>query len=185
MNINITELIWTDKITELAWATVWKELTKSLDLKKSFRAKHSMIRSNVYQVVMENIPTFVSTHLVRHKIWVEHFVRTNRTDRWWAWNEEVNRNTPVNHTMVINAESLMTLANKRLCTQASVETRKVMNEIKDKIKELTPELAECMVVNCVEKAFCPEYKPCKYIDTKKAAKERALYIDDAPILNNN
>ena len=174
--VEIKELIGTELMTELASTTIRKDLKKELDLKKSFRAKHSLIRSNVYQVIMKNIPSFVATHFVRHKVGVEHFISTWREDRIWIPNEELNRLSPVNHTMIINAEALMNISYKRLCYKASPETLEVMEEIKKKVEEIHPELSECLHRNCIEKGFCPEYKSCNFVDTEEADRQRNLYL---------
>ena len=45
---------------------------------KLFMSEHSPIRTIQYWVELQGIPSFVSTHLVRHKLGIEHFVESNR-----------------------------------------------------------------------------------------------------------
>jgi len=106
---------------------------------------------------MIGIPTFVSTHLVRHSIGVTHYVESNRDDRG---GQDVDRNTPVNHAMLINAQALMAMARKRLCGNAHRETVKVMIAIKNAVREVDPDLAQAMVPDCVYRGSCYELNSC-------------------------
>ena len=56
---------------------------------------------------------------------------------------------------------LMHIARRRLCYQASRETREVVVAIKEAIREVDPDLSHFMVPNCVYRGgICPEPKPC-------------------------
>jgi thymidylate synthase ThyX len=128
--------------------------------KKQLIAKHSPIRTQMYTIEMRGIPSFVSVHFVRHKIGVEHFVQSMRTDRKNV-SEVSDRNTPVNHLMFCNAESIMNMSYKRLCNCASKETRDVMKEILYKIDEFDPILASQLMPTCFYRGgYCPEPKCC-------------------------
>ena len=120
---------------------------------------HSISRTQMFSVKMYDIPTFVSTHFVRHKIGVEHFVKSNRPDR--DGNDEATRMTPVNHLMFCNAEALVSMAHRRLCFQASKETRETMLQIKSAMKIVDPDLAYNLVPMCQYRGgICAEPKPC-------------------------
>jgi thymidylate synthase ThyX len=112
----------------------------------------------MFWVEMRGIPTFVSVHLVRHKIGVEHFVQSNRTD---VVETIADRNTPINHAMLLNAQSLVNLSRKRLCMKASKETREVMQEIKNKVGLVDEILPKYMVKDCEYRGKCVERNPCK------------------------
>ena len=64
---------------------------------------HSPVRGIQYLIEMKGIFTKTSVHFVRHKIGVEHFVKTNREDRGGMGDEQINRLTPVNHAMLIHS----------------------------------------------------------------------------------
>lgn len=132
----------------------------NVPLGKMYLAEHSPIRTQLFWIEMEDIPTFVSVHLVRHKIGVEHFVRSNREDR--GGNGEATRMTPVNHAMLINAQALITMSRKRLCGKAHPTTREVMRRIKDAVRGCDPDLAEHMVRECEYRGFCTELQSCMY-----------------------
>lgn len=99
-------------------------------------------------------------HLVRHKIGVEHFVKSNRDDRGGAGDDLVTRNSPVNHAMLINAQGLINMARKRLCFKAHEKTRKVMEAIRAQVALVDPDLAVYMVPECIYRNGCHELKSC-------------------------
>ena len=145
-----------------AWAaiesTMYEGFEAKAPLKQIYSWMHSPIRTQVFSIQLRNIYSFVSVHFARHVTTVP-FVQSKRTDRGGSGEE--NRYSLVNHRIVCNAEALMNMANKRLCYQASPETRMVMQLIKDKIEKVDPELAYHMVPNCVYRGgICPEPKPC-------------------------
>jgi len=131
-------------------------------LAKMYRSEHSPIRTQLFWIEMEDIPSFVSTHFVRHKIGVEHFVLSKRDDRGGEGDEKVNRNTLINHAMLINAQALINMARKRLCNLSHKKTQKVMNEIRKKIKEVDQDMSDYMVRECdYRNGYCPEIKSCR------------------------
>lgn len=130
---------------------------------KLLRSEHSPIRTLWFAFRME-IPYWVSVHYCRHKFGVEHFVSTQRDDR--NPEETVSRaDKPqgeiVSHTMVINAQELMHMARKRLCNQASPETREVMQMIVNEVLKTNPEFKEFLVPACkYQGGVCHEFVPC-------------------------
>jgi len=152
------------KITDLALMKEAFDSTVNFNThiteKIAYMLEHSPIRTQEYLIRMEGIPSFVSTHFVRHKIGCEHFVFSNRDDRNnKKSNEGVNRLTPVTHTIKINAEALISLSRKRLCLKSHKETVKVMSLIKNEIKKISPNLALFMVPDCVYRnGICKEGK---------------------------
>lgn len=159
MEIKVTKL--TDLMNEACSFTA----NKSVHIKSRlalFKAEHSVIRTVTYWVELIDIPTFVSTHLVRHHEGVTHFVSSHRPDRsLYTDPTEVNRLTPVNHSMFINAQALINMARKRLCGKASPETREVMQRIKEELHDIDPELYECLLPECLYKnGVCFELKSC-------------------------
>lgn len=144
---------------ETAKATTIGSTTIKQSLLSMYKSEHSPIRSQLFLITMIGIPTSVSVHFVRHKIGVEHFVQTNRPDR--GGDGGANRNTPVNHAMLINAQSLIDIAKIRLCNKAEKPTREIMGKIVRSIKRIDPALASLMVPKCVYRnGICCEPKPC-------------------------
>jgi len=144
--------------------------TNSLNLyKKMLKAEHSPIR--VIQIMIEliNIPYYVSVQIVRHNIGVLHFVRSQRNT---AINpvpykrDNAPQNSPVNHILILNPQSLINISRKRLCQKADSETFKIWKMVKEKIKQHDNEyinsIAEYMVPECVYRSKCSEINTCGY-----------------------
>jgi hypothetical protein len=130
-----------------------------ISLEKWLDSEHSPIRALTFAVYLRGIPSFVSTHLVRHHNGVQCFVESNRPDRGGAKN--VGRMTPVNMMMIINAQALINISRKRLCYKASPETRDVWLEVQAKVRSLVPPMADTMVPECQYRGRCVEINPCK------------------------
>jgi hypothetical protein len=61
----------------------------------------------------------------------------------------------------MNAEELMVIANKRLCKQASEETREVVRMMCDLVESQMPEFRGLLVPMCkYSGGVCHEMKPC-------------------------
>lgn len=127
---------------------------------KLYLAEHSPIRCALFWVEMKNIYTFVSVHFVRHKFGVEHFCKSNREDRS-SYTGDKGRLTPINHAMLINAQALINMSRKRLCSKSHKSTREVMLKIKEGVAKVDPALAEHMVPDCIYRGRCCEMKTCK------------------------
>lgn len=167
------------KVKNAAMNTVGKSVGKypSSEWKqKILRAEHSPIRLLEFTVRLVDIPYWVSMHLTRHKIGVEHFVSTQRTDRTGVDRSVLPQGALVSHTMRINAQALINISRKRLCAQASPETRRVWHAVLDAIWEHEPELAEVCVRECVYRGFCPEMKTCGYCNSAEYKAERERLI---------
>lgn len=143
--------------------------------KKILLAEHSPIRLLEFTIKMTDIPSWVSVHLVRHKIGVEHFVKSQRTDRTGIDRNKLPQDSPVTHTMRINAQALIFISRRRLCTQASLETRQLWGEVIDAIGEYEPEIASVCVPDCIYRGFCPEMKPCGYSDSEAYLHRKTAY----------
>ena len=144
--------------------TVGKNSTKEPTekwIKKLVESEHSPIRELWFGIKME-IPYFVSVHFVRHHIGVNHYVQTQRSDRTGVDRNQLPQNQTVSHIMSVNAQELVFMAHKRLCKQASPETREVMQEIVKKVVEVAPYMKDVLVPLCVYRnGKCTEMFPCK------------------------
>ncbi len=154
-------------------STMASEFISKSTLRQIYGWEHSITRSQLFSVQLIDVFSFVSTHLVRHVTTVP-FVRSKRIDRDGDGSE--NRYTIVNHRFICNAEALLNMARRRLCFQASFETRETMLAIKKAIMDIDPDLAYYMQPNCVYRGgICPEPKPCgNYIIERYEPEEREL-----------
>lgn len=126
-------------------------------------SEHSPIRSLSVKWQWTNIPSWVATHFSRHK-W-ECFIKTQRTDRTGTDRGKLPQDAPVNMTCEANTQHLIDTARKRLCMQASRETRKHMEDLKREVHEVDPYIASVMVPNCIYRCGCPEGGDCRWFAT--------------------
>lgn len=150
-------------------------------------AEHSPIRLLIYEITMRDIPTWVSQHISRHDAFAmhtvresddTHFVATQRTDRTGKDRSSLTQDAPVDHRIVLNAQDLINISRRRLCSCASIETRALWQKVKAAISRIDPEVADMMVRECVYRGFCTEKrKDCGYAATSKFGKEREKYTE--------
>ena len=126
--------------------------------RKILIAEHSPIRDISVKWRWVDMPHWVTVHWVRHK-W-EKFVRTQRSDRTGVPREKLPQDEPQTFTGEANSQHLIDTWRKRLCGQASKETRDYAIDFKIELKKFEPELSEVLVPNCVYRGGCPELKPC-------------------------
>jgi hypothetical protein len=137
-----------------------KELPMPQLIRDLLKARHSPIRVLNFAFLIEDIPSNIATHLTRH-VHAVPFVSSLRNDRQNKMDgDNAPRNTPVNMIMYVNAEELMTIANKRLCTQASAITRHAVKMMCDAALEKMPELEGLLVPACEYNGFCHEINSC-------------------------
>ena len=136
---------------------------------KLLKANHSPIRTLQFCFRLTDIPYWVSTHLVRH-VHAIPFVKTQRTDRQSEYDRNTAfQNAPVVMCWYMNAEELITISHKRLCYQASPETREIVKAICDEVIKTNPEFKELLVPNCYYRGgVCTEFNPCGYNSTYRS-----------------
>lgn len=161
--------------------TVGKKLKKNTNevdedwKKKIIKSEHSPIRELWFGIKME-IPYWIAMHFRTHQLaegnydlnvrpdFKNDYISTQRDDRV---KDDVPRGKKpqdeiVSYIMSINAPALINMAHKRLCKQASEETRQVMNEIVKKVIEVAPYMKEVLVPMCVYRGgLCDEFFSCK------------------------
>lgn len=143
--------------------------------KRLLLAEHSPIRRIKFYWRWSELKYWVSVHFVRHKFGIEHWVSTQRSDRTGIDRDDLVQSNFVNHSCEANAQALINISRKRLCNCASPDTRAAWVELKDKIAITEPELAECMVKECVYRGFCPEMFSCGYSKTEEYQQELKAY----------
>lgn len=139
--------------------------------KKMLLCEHSPIRELIYDFKWTELNYWVSVHFVRHKIGIEHYVRSQRTDRTGNNRNELKQNSKVEHRISANAQAIINISRKRLCNNASKETRDAWKAILECLKDEEPELYSVCVPDCIYRGKCYEYKSCEY-DTTEGFKKR-------------
>ena len=133
--------------------------------KRILLAEHSPIRKLLVGWKWGNLPYWVSVH----------FVSTQRTDRTGEDRTAKTQDAPVEHECFANAAEVMFISRRRLCAQASPETRAAWRMVVDGLAKVEPELAACCVPECVYRGFCPEFTSCGYAGTQAHAEAVRRY----------
>lgn len=146
-----------------AMVTVGSERVKDPDQEWKhaiLKAKHSPIRRLFFSFYIE-CPYWVSVHLVRH-IHAQPYVRSQRNDRQSKYDRtKAPQDETVEMIWDMNAEELMTIAEKRLCGKASPETREVVEAMCRRVEQVYPEFKGLFAPHCKKYGCCIEMKPCK------------------------
>ena len=122
--------------------------------------EHSPLRAYIWWVAMYGIPYRAAMHLRTHHLGVEHFVSTTRPDFAPDGGED-SKSAPVNHAMLLNAQSLINISRSRLCYKAHLRTVWVMRRVRKAVAVHDPELARWLRPECVYRnGYCPEPKEC-------------------------
>lgn len=158
-----TEKDWME-VKRRALVTIGKQPVKAPDedwKQRILRARHSPIRYLVFSFLIE-CPYWVAMHITRHHAGVQPYVRSQRNDRQADYDRtKAPQDAPVTMILDLNAEALLTLANKRLCRQAALETRGLVVSMCDAVLEACPEFRHELVPMCIHQGgLCPEMESC-------------------------
>lgn len=150
--------------------TVGKESTGKKPSKKFKQkiliAEHSPIRDIRIKWRWRDMPHWVTVHWVRHK-W-EKFVRSQRSDRTGIDRNKLPQDEPQTMVAEANTQNLIDTWRKRLCFQASPETRMYAEDFKIVSKPIEPEISDVLVPNCIYRCGCPELNPCGFFEAFKS-----------------
>lgn len=157
-----------DRCKLLALGTEGKEAKTSATDEwkhKMLKCEHSPIRTLMFTIQLVDVPYWVSVHYVRHKYGIEHYVRSQRNDRQSEYDRNsAPQNAPVNHIIEVNAQELMFMARKRLCSKAATKTKQVMEMIVEAVVKVCPEFKPFLVPQCEYLGRCPEIYGCGMFD---------------------
>lgn len=158
---------------------------------KILLAEHSPIRLLEFDWSWESIRQWVTAHLVRHHEGCEKFVHTQRGDRRAVLEEygvetrdELPQGALNDMDMTANAQALISISRRRLCTCASAETREAWGQVIEELRKDDPVLAGKCVRECIYRGFCPEWmSSCRYSETLdyKLALARYRNTDYGPL----
>lgn len=138
-------------------------------------AEHSPIRLLNIKWKWFDLKYWVSTHFVRHWLGIEHYVRTQRTDRTGTDRDDLPQGALVEHEAVANTQALINISRKRLCNCASIETRHAWQEFLFTIQDQEPELYSVCVPDCIYRGHCYEHKSCGFHKTDQYKRQLQAY----------
>ena len=123
------------------------------------RARHSPIRRLHFAFYIE-CSYCESVHLCRH-IHAQPYVSTQRNDRQSKYDRrKAPQDAMVSMIWDMNAEELMTIANKRLCNLATEETREIVQRMRNLVLTEYSEFKGLLEPYCVYWGRCQEMYPC-------------------------
>lgn len=143
--------------------------------KRMLLCEHSPTRKLKVSWKWTDLPYWISTHFVRHKFGIEHFVSTQRTDRTGIDRNELPQGSLVMHEAEANAQTIINISRRRLCTSSSVETRNAWRSFLDELKKEEPELVSVCVPDCIYRGHCYEYQTCGFSQTPEYKKQLEDY----------
>lgn len=140
-------------------------------------SEHSPIRQLAIKAKWYDLMYWVSVHLVRHKIGIEHWVRSQRPDRMGIKLDRNNapQSSVIEHEIEANAQAIINISRKRLCAMAMPETRHAWISFLESFKDEEPELFKVATKDCIYRGWCYEYKSCGYHKTKQYQQELEEY----------
>lgn len=132
----------------------------SVDFKRRILlAEHDPIRDIIVKFRWDAIKYWIAMHWKTH-VWRSR-VDSQRNDRQSRYDrEKAPQDAPVDFIGDANAQHLIDTMRKRLCYQASPETRAYAEDLKRVLREVEPELSDVLVPNCVYRCGCPEMQTC-------------------------
>ena len=182
--LNAARKTWGKNKLEKEPSEEWKKM--------ALMAEHSPIKLVEYTISFKDLRQWVGVHLLRHPF-VLPFIHTQRVDKrdldeyvdkvMSILSDDVKNDPSFNkrdylfqgqtndQDFVVNAQTLINISKKRLCTCASKETRDAWKAVQEAIREFDPVMASFMVPSCVYRGFCPEKDSCGYWKTKKFNKD--------------
>lgn len=129
--------------------------------KKILISEHSPIRNMSVKFRWSNIGYWIAMHWKTH-IW-ESRVDSQRNDRQSRYDRnEAPQNAPIDFYGDPNIQHTIDTWRKRLCRQASIETRHYAEDFKRALHEIEPEWSDVLVPNCVYRCGCPEPNNCTW-----------------------
>jgi len=131
--------------------------------------EHSPIRQLFIKCKWYELKSWVSVHFVRHKLGIEHWVRTgvNR--------DELSQGSFVEHEFIATTQAMINISRKRLCNQESKETQEAWKSVLNSIKYEEPELYKVCVPDCIYRGWCYELKSCGYHKTENFKEKLSAY----------
>lgn len=126
-------------------------------------SEHDPIRDIEVKFAWFGIPYWVAMHWKTH-IWRSR-TNTQRNDRQAAYDRrKAPQDSLVDFIGDANVQHLIDTQRKRLCSMAAPETRKYAEDLKLKLYEFEPEIADVQVPNCIYRCGCPEASGCGWYE---------------------
>jgi hypothetical protein len=163
MKVLVEKITGIDLMRRFCGTTMGPGVKSLATLGSMYACEHSPIQTQMFVIELVGVKTFISVHLVRHKIGISHYVQSMRDDRRIKTEEFIaDRNTPLEHGLFLNAQAMIFISRKRLCYKSHSETVAAWTRVVKAVRKVDPELAPMLVPECVYRnGLCPERTMCK------------------------
>jgi len=180
--VDFTQVASWKRVLKATRATVHKnyldKVPSNTFKKQILLAEHSPIRLLEFEWTWAHMQQWITVHFVRHHVGCEKYVGTQRIDRTSLKvddRDELPQGELNEMLMCANAQALINISRKRLCSCASPETRHAWQLVMDKLQKVDPIMESVCVRECVYRGFCPEFKCCGYVNTSEYQTELFNY----------
>ena len=127
--------------------------------RKILIAEHDPIRDIEIKFAWHEIKYWIAMHWKTH-IW-RCRTNTQRNDRQGGYDRnKAPQDTPVDFIGDPNAQHCIDTWRKRMCFQASPETREYAEDFKVELQKYEPEISFALQKNCIYRGGCPEMHTC-------------------------
>lgn len=140
----------------------------SLWKKRMLLCEHSPIRQLILKWKWIDLKYWISVHFVRHWLGIIHWVKSQRPDRMGTTSnrEDAPQSSLINHECEANAQAIINISRRRLCSMTMPETREAWKTFLESFKDIEPELYSVCVPECLYRGWCYEFKSCKWYKTE-------------------
>lgn len=151
----------------------WYQRSKRTDRGgKDFREVCHNLADEVYDIVKLIAE---DEGFVKDPEWHYNYI-ANLSDTIHSLPDKFDRYAPTSLMGDMNAEAIINMSHKRLCSTASEETRNIWEKVIDEISKADPELSKFCVRPCVARSgICSEAKCCGFNRTELFHKQLAQY----------
>jgi len=179
---DFTQVTSWKRVLKAARATVHKndidKIPSDKFKRKMLIAEHSPIRLLEFEWDWKYMQQWITVHFVRHHVGCEKFVGTQRIDRTSLKvdnRDELPQGEYNEMMMCANAQALINISRKRLCSDASTETRHAWKLVMEELKKVDPIMEASCVRECIYRGFCTSFNGCGYDKTEAFQKELTEY----------
>jgi hypothetical protein len=133
-------------------------------VRKMYLCEHSPIRIRNFLIRIENVPSWLSVHFVRHHVGYTPFVSTQRDDRnpTIIDRDEEKQGNLVTLEIYANVQAIIAVSRKRLCNCAHPRAKALWSQVIQKLGEVDEVIPKIAVPDCVYRGWCFEHKSCNY-----------------------
>lgn len=189
MKINVRAITRNEEVVDACRTTVWKDSLGKEPSEKFmnniYKSEHSPIRDKMFVINIYGVESWLATHFVRHHEGYTPYVSTQREDRieYEGSRDDRKQGELVNMRITLNAQAVINVSRKRLCSQAHIKAQQLWNKVLEEIKKIDEPLYNNCVPECIYRGFCPELECCGRTKTSSYKQWRQNYTNDKDVIH--